>query len=416
MKNRRTKRVIAIILALLMAFTIAFGVISAMTARATVTQSQVNRLREQQRNIRQQMQEQQALINSIEFTRLEVLAQKQVLDDRIALTMMEIDIIGETIDQLVLLIEEKELEVIEAENREEMQFQRYRARVRDMEENGVITYLDIIFSAASFSDLLARIDFVTEIMRADETLYQNLQEARLETIAAKERLEETKEELEEELIVLEIREAELVERLEEAESLIRQIQGDLEAATALHEAYAAEAERVQREITEAVAELERQEAARRAAEAARSGSGGGGSGRSTWTTGDLLWPVPSSHSVSSYFGVRRHPVFGTNRMHNGIDIPARHGANVVAAAEGTVIISRYNSSFGNYVVISHGGGLTTLYAHLSSRSVSRNDTVTRGQVIGRIGSTGVSTGPHLHFETSLNGSRVNPLNYFDRLR
>jgi len=415
MKNKRNKRIIAIILALLMALTLVIGVVSSMTARATVTQSQINRLRDQQRDIRRQMQEAQAQINSLAFERLEALAQKSVLDDRIALTIMEIDLINETIDQLIILLEEKELEVIEAETREDIQLQRYRTRVRDMEENGVITYLDIIFNAASFSDLLARIDFVTEIMRADETLYQNLVTARLETIAAKERLEETKEELEEELILLEIREAELLERLEEAEALIRRIQSDFDAVTALHETYASEAERVQREINEAVAELERQEAARRAAEAARGGSSGG-SGRSNWATGDLTWPVPSSSAVSSYFGVRRHPVFGTNRMHNGIDIPARHGSNVVAAAEGTVIISTYNSSFGNYIVISHGGGLTTLYAHLSSRSVSRNDTVTRGQVIGRVGSTGVSTGPHLHFETSLNGTRVNPLNYFERAR
>ncbi|MCL2402163.1 MAG: M23 family metallopeptidase [Oscillospiraceae bacterium] len=96
-------------------------------------------------------------------------------------------------------------------------------------------------------------------------------------------------------------------------------------------------------------------------------------------------------------------------MHNGIDIGAPSGRNVFAADTGTVLISRRNASFGNYIVISHGDGVTTLYAHLSTRSVSVGDTVTRGDVIGRVGSTGISTGPHLHFEVSVNGARINPL-------
>jgi murein DD-endopeptidase MepM/ murein hydrolase activator NlpD len=125
-------------------------------------------------------------------------------------------------------------------------------------------------------------------------------------------------------------------------------------------------------------------------------------------TGELLWPVPGHRTVTSGFGIRLHPVFRVHRQHLGIDIGAPHGARVVASDTGTVITSEYDRSYGHYIVISHGNGMTTLYAHLSSRGVRRGDVVVRGDTIGRIGSTGVSTGPHLHFEVMINGSRVNP--------
>jgi murein DD-endopeptidase MepM/ murein hydrolase activator NlpD len=161
---------------------------------------------------------------------------------------------------------------------------------------------------------------------------------------------------------------------------------------------------VQADINRLVAALARQQEAerqRRLREQQRQAGGG-----SVVGTGQLVWPV--NGTITSRFGVRQHPVFGDMRFHGGIDIGAAHGTTVVAADAGSVIISTYNSSYGNYIVISHGNGMTTLYAHLSTRSVSVGDSVSRGQQIGRVGSTGVSTGPHLHFEVSVNGTRVNP--------
>jgi len=259
-----------------------------------------------------------------------------------------------------------------------------------MEENGVISYLELIFDSTSFADLLARVDFVSDIMRADEELYNRLIEARNETIVAKEDLEESKSEMEEEIVNLEQKEAQLHEQLEEASAIILAMEEDIEAERALRALVAEEEERVQNEINKKVEELRKQE------EAARAVRG----------TGELVWPA--NGRVSSGFGWRRHPVFGGRRHHNGIDIAAPHGANVFAADRGSVIISAYNRGFGNYIVISHGNGMTTLYAHLSKRSVGVGTAVARGQVIGLIGSTGVSTGPHLHFEVSVNGSRINP--------
>jgi len=380
---------------------------SVAPAGATVTRTQINRLRDEQREIQARRQETQARINSIEFERMTALAQKEVLDGRIALTEAEIELIRYTIIEYGYLIEDKELEVVEALNRENARLQLFRERVRSMEENGVITYLDIIFSATSFSDLLARIDFVGDLMRADESAYHNLIAARLETEAAKEALEEIKAELEEEEILLQERYAELEIQREEAIELILQIFQDREAAIELLRQEEDEWARVQTEINRLEEELRRQQEAAAAAAAAA----GRNHGTSVVGTGELLWPVSgtSRANVTSPFGVRRHPVFGTNRMHNGIDIGAPHGRNVFAADSGTVLTSTHNASFGNFIVISHGNGMTTLYAHLSTRSVSVGDTVSRGQVIGRVGSTGISTGPHLHFEVSINGVRTNPL-------
>ena len=410
----RAVRNIAFVLALILAATGVLGAVSSQTADARVTQAQIDKLRDERRELQEQRREVQARIEAIEFERLSEMAQKQVLDDRIVLTGYEIENITAIIEDYVLLIEEKELEVIDAIENEEAQLILYRERVRKMEENGVMSYLEIIFDSSSFSDLLARIDFIGDIMRADVGKYNNLIDARNATIAAREALEQAKAEMEEEKVLLEIAQDELYQQLEEANAIIARLESDIEEEGKLRRELSAEEDRVQREINAKVEELRRQEAAARAAARAAQAARSAQSSQSTSSvigTGRFVWPVPSSRTITSEFGNREHPVFGGIRYHNGLDIGARHGANIVAADSGTVLTSAFNSSYGHYVVISHGNGVTTLYAHMSSRRVSANATVTQGQVIGLIGSTGVSTGPHLHFEVSVNGSRVNPMNY-----
>ena len=397
MKNRRVARIIAIILALMMVFSIVWAAIDALTAKAFVTQEEIDKLREEKKGYEIRKQEIQSRMNTIEYERMTEIAKKSVLDDRIILTGMEIDNLTETIELYVTLIEEKELEVVAAQEREDEQLRKYKTRVRDMEENGIITYLEIIFDSTDFSDLLARLDFVGDIMQADEKAYNNLIVAHDETVAAKEDLEITKQEMEQERIQKEEKYVELGTQLTEASTLIENIEASLEAESALYAAEAEESDRIQREINEKVEELRRQEAAALAAKVRG--------------TGQLLWPCPSGTYISSQYGVRLHPVHGVYRQHLGIDIAANYGVNIIASDSGYVIISDYNSSYGNYVVIDHGNGFTTLYAHMSSRAVSVGETVSKGQVIGYVGTTGVSTGPHLHFEVSLNGEKVDPEHY-----
>jgi len=299
--------------------------------------------------------------------------------------------------------------------------------------------------------MLARIDFIAEIMRADQDAHDDLIIAREETEVAKVALEDTTDELNGEMLRLEEQEAELNEQVEEAVELIREMQNDLDGARELLEQYIAEEGRISREISAAVAELERQQEAERQRRlreqeqarqqanntannnnnnnntnnpgsndsgntadsgnnnnndnASNSGNNSGNSsgGGAVVGTGSLTWPVPARTTVSSPFGQRN------GRLHGGIDIPAPTGTSVVAADSGTVLSARWSNSFGNYITISHGNGVVTLYAHLSTMSVRAGDTVSRGQHIGGVGSTGNSTAPHLHFEVRINGTRVDPM-------
>ena len=134
-------------------------------------------------------------------------------------------------------------------------------------------------------------------------------------------------------------------------------------------------------------------------------------GKVNGATGSMMWPCPSCHTITSPFGWRYHPIYQTQKYHSGVDIGASYGATIVAADGGTIITAGSVSGYGNCVVINHGNGITTLYGHMSSIAVSVGQKVSKGQTIGYVGSTGNSTGPHLHWEVTVNGVRQNPLNY-----
>ena len=411
--NRRKSRIIASFLAFLMMLSVCVVMLDAMTINASAnTQAEINRLRDVKRDLDRQRRDVQSRIDGIEFDRMTTVAQREVLDDRIMLTWLEIESVTEVIELYEVLIIEKELEVFEAQAREEEQLANYKARVRSMEENGIITYLEILFDSTSFADLLARWDFIGDIMRADEMAYYNLIAAREETQAAEEALRETKEGLEAEKEQLELREDELAQQVIETNEVIEQLMDTLEGERALYQEVTAESNSVQAEINRLVEQQRREEERRRRereAQRAAARAAAGQNNPAVVGTGQLVWPA--SGPVTSGFGNRTHPVFGGTRFHAGIDIGAPHGASVVAADSGVVIVSTFNSSYGNFIVINHGNGMTTLYAHLSSRLVGVGASVSRGQLIGRVGSTGISTGPHLHFEVAINGARVNPLRH-----
>lgn len=390
-------RIIAIFLAVLMAGTVLFSFLGSVSYAAP-SQGAVDNLKSQQSTLEQKKKELEAQINSIEYEQADALAKKAVLDEKVALTEQEIENITAQIETYKVLIEEKAQEVIEAQKAEEEQWELYQTRIRAMEENGKVSYFEILFGATSFSDFLSRIDFIGEIMDYDEQLYEDLVAAREATVAAKEALEEAKAEQEATKAELENKKAELDTQVAEADALVQQLESSLEEYEALYaEADAATAE-LQREIDDMIAELKRQEEAT--------------GGTNVSSTGTFVWPSDTCRIVTSKFGTRMHPVYHVYKTHNGIDIGARYGTNVLAADSGTVVVSKYSSSYGNYIMINHGNGTTTLYAHMSSRIAQVGDKVSQGEVIGLVGSTGVSTGAHIHFEITVGGSRVNPLNYF----
>jgi murein DD-endopeptidase MepM/ murein hydrolase activator NlpD len=410
---------VAIILALILAGSVIVGALASVAG--AVSQEEIDELKNQKEQIEQNSQAIESKIDSLEYEQMTVIAKKEILDEKVNVTNELINNLTEQIEVYNGLIADKKVEVEAAQAREDAQYQLYKDRIRAMEENGTISYFEIVFGATSFADLLSRIDFISEIMNYDEGVYDDYVKAKNETLAAKASLEEANALQQAAKREQEIKEAELEEQVAEASALIIELGENIDAFENERAQLQEEEARLEKEIEDKMEALAQQkaaeEAARRAAEeAARNQqsnyvSGGMPDGDGV-AYGDFIWPSADSRYVTSLFGTRLHPIYHTYKTHNGIDIGASGGSSVLAADGGTVTTSTYSSSYGNYIIINHGNGTSTLYAHMIQRLVSEGQSVSQGQVIGLVGSTGVSTGNHLHFEVYVGGSRVNPLNYF----
>ena len=378
-----------------------------------VTQSQIDELKEQRNVIRAQRQEKQAIVEALEAEKAGVVAQKQAMDERNMYTLQQIQLNNQEIELYDEMIAEKAAELEEAQRLEDEQLERYRARVRAMEENGGYNILAIISKSDSFSDMLTAMDDVGEIMESDRQLEDAYIAARENTESVKADYENTRSELEELKAQLKAEQEELEKDIEEAIQIILDLENDLENRQAEYDAIMAAEDAANATIDKLVAELEAQRAAEAAAAAAAAGgSSGGGSANAS---GSFLWPVASYVYVSSRFGLRVHPITGKTKSHTGIDIASNQGTAVYASDGGTVTLAGWNGGYGNCIMIDHGNGYVTLYGHLSSISVSVGQTVSQGATIGAVGSTGNSTGPHLHFEVLKNGTRIDPEQFFSGL-
>lgn len=397
MNNKHQKliiRIIAVLLAILLAASV-FVTVLASTAGASSLEDELDGLKDDLTGLQQQIQDITSQINSLEFDRASALAQKKVLDDRINLNIQMIDNLNLQIEEYGKLIVEKEAEVQECTRRENEQWDKYKVRVRAMEENGSISYYAIIFGARNFADMLSRIDVIASIVDYDEKLYDRLVESRRNTEQAKANLEETKAEAEASREELKVAQDELEELRAQAEAFIAQIQSDINAAQTLYAQMEGREDKIRSEIARLEEEIRRQNI-------------------QTMGTGTFRWPVGSTY-ITSGFGNRNTGIPGASTYHPGFDIAANYGTPIYAADSGTVLVSYYDEwGYGNYVTISHGNGYTTTYAHMSQRAVSAGAQVQKGQLIGYVGSTGISSGPHLHFEIRENGVAVSPLNFFNK--
>ncbi|MFB0921110.1 MAG: peptidoglycan DD-metalloendopeptidase family protein [Oscillospiraceae bacterium] len=390
---------VCIVLALIFIVTLVLGAFSSAWA---VSQSEINALKNQQTAIQQQKKAIQTKISDLQGKQNSAIDQKEALDEQNELARQEIELISEQIDLYTGMVEEKAKELEEAEQDEANQKDALRVRMRAMEESGSLTYYSILFNASSFTDLLARISDISSIMQYDKALEDKYVAATQKVAEVKAEYEETLKEQQDKKTELEARKAELEQQIADAEAVIANLEKDIEKYKTEYAANDSQEAAIRSQIDKKVAELQKQQAARKAGQKVVSGSG------------TLTWPVvgTSTASVTSGFGYRIHPIFGDKRFHSGVDISANSGTTIMAADAGTVVSAVYSSSYGNYVVISHGNGMVTLYAHMSSMAVSSGQTVTKGQTIGYVGSTGWSTGPHCHFEIKVNGQLVDPLSYF----
>lgn len=405
MNKRKIRAAMALCLSVLMMGTVVSEAIP--VPAYAVTQSQIDELKEQRNVIRAQRQEKQAIVEALEAEKADVVAQKQAMDERNMYTLQQIQLNNQEIELYDEMIAEKAAELEEAQRLENEQLERYRARVRAMEENGGYNILAIISKSDSFSDMLTAMDDVGEIMESDRQLEDAYIAARENTESVKADYEDTRAELEELKAQLKAEQEELEKDIEEAIQIILDLENDLENRQAEYDAIMAAEDAANATIDKLVAELEAQRAA-----AAAGGSSGGGSANAS---GSFLWPVASYVYVSSRFGLRVHPITGEKKSHTGIDIASNQGTAVYASDGGTVTLAGWNGGYGNCIMIDHGNGYVTLYGHLSSISVSVGQTVSQGATIGAVGSTGNSTGPHLHFEVLKNGTRIDPEQFFSGL-
>ena len=297
-----------------------------------------------------------------------------------------------------------ERQLAEAQKRLEGRESVFYKRVRDIYINGRLSYLDVVIGSKDFSDFANRLEVLKRIIDSDITLINEIKKERADIEAHKQKLEADRAKLVELEKAALAKQAEIEQKKAERNVVLQKAQND--RATAMQAI-----EELNASSAQVSAMLKERHAARAAAAAAAAQTSGGQGASDNWVqgTGQLGWPV--SGEITSPYGYRVHPIFGTTIYHSGIDIGVDEGTPVHAADGGVVVWSGWMGGYGYAVVIDHGNGLSTLYGHNSELAVDEGQSVAKGQVISYAGSTGNSTGPHVHFEVRANGDPVDPMGY-----
>ena len=408
-QKKKLTRIAAGAIAGVLAGLMLFGLVADLFFRVSASaasQSDVNALKDKLKDQAAEKKKLQNELNSIDSQKATVKEQIEALDAQINSTEEQIDLQNELIDSLEEMISQKEMELAEAQKREEEQYQKFKTRVRVMYEQGETSYLEVLLSAEDLSDFLSKYEIVSQIAEYDKKLFEDLKALKEEIAQTKTELEEDRQQAENARKELEVSKSELDTQLQNRSQAMKELENAADEVKASFAEIEAEENAINAQIDKIVKEMEAEAERKRQEEAAKNQQSGSGSSSSgTVQVGNYTYPLPSGYRrVTSRYGYRNHPVTGTYKLHTGVDISAPNGTPIYAAQSGTVIIAGRSSAWGNYVVINHGGGVTTLYAHMSKLLTTRGATVSAGQQIGKVGSTGYSTGNHLHFEVRQNGS------------
>ena len=391
-------------------------IFSLLTSSLITSGKSISDLKEEQEKINEQKEETDNHLQEVNELKENAQTERDILDIELVEATHELELVQNELKETTELLNQTILELEEAARQREKHYSIFRERFAAMYENGNTGYLDVILNSDNFSDLLKRIEYINFIMDYDNNLVNDLIEIE-RTIEEKAlQIEKKKAEVEVLLAQQEEKTLALEAKLEEKRLLIEKLEADANSYQQQIDELEASDKEIQKLIEEAEAEEQRkrEEAARQAAAAAASGRSSAtyyDDSSFTYTGGQLAWPVPGRGRISSSFGNRRNPISGRSEYHTGIDIPAPTGTDIIAVEDGVVLSAGWQNGYGYTVVISHGSGLSSMYAHNSKLVVSAGQSVVRGQVIAKAGSTGYSTGPHLHFEIRLNGKHVNPVNY-----
>lgn len=408
MQKKLLKPIFSFVLAFVMAASLFVGFIPT-TASAKVTQSEIDDLKSQKAALSEQSASYEATINSLKNKKNAQVELKTALDSKLALTNQQIMNLEEQIKLHDALIERKTQEVDEAQKTADEQLEKYKKRVRAMEESGRYNYFEVLFGANSIGEFLSLIDDIGDIMQSDKDLEESYKQSVTDLKTVKAEYEEAQAELKQNKVECAQLKDQLQIDITQAASVITSLQSEINDNASVLSELDSQESALQSQIQSKVKQLNEQKKAEEEANRNNNNNGGNNNGGSTVGTGNLVWPSYCTY-ITSRQGPRVHPITGKYKNHGGTDIGASYGSAIYAADSGKVVSSSdgWNGGWGNYVMIDHGNGMQTLYAHMSSRAVSVGQTVKRGQTIGYVGSTGMSTGPHLHFEMYVNGSRIDP--------
>lgn len=371
----------------------------------------VSSMEEEKKNV-------ESTLKELEGKKSDIAAYVKELDRNLSALAGELTKLEGDISQKEEQIEEAKVELETAKITENRQYEDMKLRIQYMYENGQTGLLESMMQSESIAELLNRAEYASQITSYDRKMLEEYRKTRQEVALKEEALktehqelltlqDSTKAKQSSVKTLMASKEAELASY----ETKIASAQGEIDQYNADIKAQEEHMARVEAEIRRKEEEARKAEEARRAEEAKKNQSSAGGDSTVKKGNTNFIWPCPASGRISSAFGDRSSPTEGASTNHKGIDIPAPSGSSIVAAADGKVVISTYSYSAGNYIMIDHGGGLTTVYMHCSQLLVKEGETVKQGQTIAKVGSTGYSTGPHLHFGVRSGGSYVNPSGY-----
>ncbi len=368
--NKKITVTVAVVLLVCFMLVYAISFVGSFSVQAAPTKSEYN-----------------SQLNDVKAEKSEILQQAQDKEVEISELQQEINSIQYDIDVYAAKIAQTEVELAEAEEEEAAQYEAMKLRLRTMYEDNNTTYITLLFSGESLTEVVSYFEIIKQMVGHDNNMHEELEKTRQEIAEKKQTLEEEKAVLDEKRNTIQVKQDKIVGEKAELDSMAAQLSAE------------------ESQLLQKIKDIEAEERAMQQTIISSSSH----SATSTYSGGTFGYPCGST--ITSPYGYRIHPIYGTRKLHTGVDFAASTGTNIAAASAGTVILASYYGGYGNAVILDHGGGVTTLYAHNSSLCVSVGQTVSRGQVIAKAGSTGNSTGPHCHFEVRVNGATTDPMQY-----
>lgn len=364
-------------------------------------QQEIKDAQDQKKKLQSGLTDIKTVINDLEKSKSNLAAYVSELD-------INLSAIQDKITELTEMISDKEIEITQTKAeldaalaKEEAQYEAMKVRIKSMYERGDNFYLEAVLNARSFGDMLNRADYVERLSASDKRILEEFQATREYVEVCKAQLESEQELLEEAKKDVEAEQASLESLISQKEAEISAYEADISNREQLVKEYEAEIAAQNAEIKEL------EDIAKTLQKQLEQANGA----KKTYDGGMFAWPAPSYTRISDDYGYRIHPTLKVQQFHNGVDMAAPGGSPILAAYNGTVVAAAYSSTMGNYIMIDHGDNLYTIYMHASALYVSQGAEVVKGQKIAAVGTTGRSTGNHLHFSVRLNGSYVNPWNY-----